>query len=513
MHLEGKFLKTDNNEPSNVQYLPNIDKRRERTQANQQREASQHLTLDSEAYRALTNLIQQLVDQLSTIIRENPAFNDSQQKDIIKGTSGNDNFKGTRNDDVLRGGRGNDRLNGKAGDDKLFGGQGRDVLISISGSDELDGGRGQDTARIRGGNIDDYSIHVDNTTQQLSLQHKTTHDTIKLSNIERFKFNDVTVSEIELRKIATKPVTPTPTPTPTPDPILSLDPEVRDAIQQRFSLFGSQNFDVIDKDRNGQLSAGDIVSVTGGITGGPVTEITLTPTDIKVLTGGTDNSDLRAEFETNKQKWQNSRPDNYSYTVERSGFLGPEARKPIDVTVNGNTITNSQFSDGSADPVPNFNQLTLDDLFNTVENAINSGAAEVRVEYDPQFGYPTSIFIDHDRRIADEEVFLSASNLQNLDNPLISPPAIDGTDGQTISGGGVNIGGANISDNKIVDISGQQYSVGFLKTQLDAFADSFNPDIVDAAFGIYPWGTSNSLAAGTAFQAFISTNFPNGAPS
>lgn len=503
-------MKTDNNEQSNIQYLPNLNERRERTKANQQRQASQHFTIDPEVYQSLTSLIQQLVAQLSIIIRDNPAFNDSQNNnDVIRGTNGNDNLKGTRNDDVLHGGRGNDRLNGKAGDDKLFGGKGRDFLISISGSDQLDGGRGQDTARIRGGNIDDYTVHVDSSTQQLSLQHKTTQDTITLSNIERFKFNDVTVSEKELRARATKPTPPT----PSPDPVLNLDPQVRDAIQQRFSLFGSQSFDVIDKDRNGQLSAGDVVAVFGGITGGPITDITLTPTDIQALTGGTDNTGLRAEFEANKQKWQSSRPNNYSYTVERSGFLGPEARKPIDVTVDGNTITNSQFSDGSAGPVPDFNQLTLDDLFNTVENAINSGAAEVRVEYDAQFGYPTSIFIDQDRRIADEEVFLSASNLQNLDNPLITPPVIDGTDRQTVSAGGVNIGGANIPDNKVVDINGQQYSVGFLKTQLDAFADSFNPDIVDAAFGIYPWGTSNSIAAGTAFQAFISTNFPNGEPS
>lgn len=84
--------------------------------------------------------------------------------------------------------------------------------------------------------------------------------------------------------------------------------------------------------------------------------------------------------------------------------------------------------------------------------------------------------------------------------------------GLTNSSGGVNIGGVNIPDSKIVNINEQEYSVGFLKTQLDTFAASFKPEIVDAAFGIFPWGTSSSLAAGNAFQTFISTHFPKGEP-
>ncbi|CAA6812354.1 MAG: Unknown protein [uncultured Thiotrichaceae bacterium] len=312
-------MKTDNKEQSNVQYLPNIEERRKRMKANQQHEASQHFTLAPDAYQSLTNLIQQLVDQLSTIIKETPALNGSQRN----------------------------------------------------------------------------------------------------------------------------------------------------------------------------------ATITGG-----------------TLTSDNKNTELCTEFEANKQKWQNSRPHNYAYTLERSGFLNSEARKPIDITVNHDTITSSQFSDGSTGSVPDFNQLTIDDLLATIEKALSSRTTEAQIEYDPQFGYPTSIFIHQGHLVADKEVSLSASHLKNLDNPLISPPIVDdGTSRQRVSGGGVNIGGANIPDSKSVDIHGQQYFVGFLKTQLDAFADSFKPDIVDAAFGIYPWGTSNSIAAGTAFQAFINNNFPNGQPT
>lgn len=323
---------------------------------------------------AILGLIQQLISLLNQQQQKpnTPSGNQhsnyqkgSRGNDVLKGSSGddqllgrggNDKLYGRAGDDQLFGGRGNDRLNGGKGNDVLDGGNGRDTLVSSSGSDTLDGGNGFDTARIRGGNIDDYEVlrstvgavgtdgsevFVDTGGAPVSLRHKTADHSVVLENIERIKFNDVTVSIDELRALA----------------------------------------------------------------------------------GGSDNSDLRAEFDANKQKWLDSRPDDYSYTVERSGFLGPEARKPVDITVNGETVTDSQFTDGSGGSVPDYNKLSVSDLFDTVENAINSGAAEVRVEYDAELGYPTSIFIDQSQQIADEEVYLNASNLAAIsENPQTSLP-------------------------------------------------------------------------------------------
>jgi hypothetical protein len=71
-----------------------------------------------------------------------------------------------------------------------------------------------------------------------------------------------------------------------------------------------------------------------------------------------------------------------------------------------------------------------------------------------------------------------------------------------------------IPDNRIVDIKGQNYSVGFLKNQVKDYANSsYVPTgSVDKAFGIYKWGTSNSMVAGRAFQRYIADTFPNGEP-
>lgn len=613
--------------------------------------------------------------------RRDNTLTGTRKDDVLRGLGGDDTLNGRGGNDKLFGGRGNDRLNGGRGNDTLNGGRGQDTLISRFGHDTLNGGRGNDTAHIRGGNVDDYTVSANEQNNSFTLTHKNTDHIVNLKHIEQFKFNDVTLDQAQLRERIDSPNPPV-------KPTLNLSPEQSSAISNYFDDRSPLAFDglateftgkVFDTDGNGQLSTGDQVELRkfggNGIPQTDFTELqTLTDKDIAAISNTDNSSQVRAEFEANKQKWLDNRPQNYNYTLERSGFISPDARAPVNLTVNGDRVIGAGFvSPGQTTngiPVPEFNQLTVDDLFNTVENAINSGATEVRVTYDETLGHPTSIFIDQDRRIADEEVFLNIGSIRSVEgtplpstlnlsqaqkdnitrgilnvngeevrvsdedqsgqvsagdilttqyfngrgnadgsfqfsvvnfplsednanhingeygqplsqdqvdrnrvNEILSldlnqqrtqlvldrdgsgnvsegdvaviissgsvaavgtpPPRFpdgyhvltadeiaaynagaatgNGASGnQILSAGGVNIGGANIPDDKIVEINGQQYSIAFLKSQLNDFADSFNPDIVDAAIGMFEWGTSNSIAAGTAFEKFISETAPNG---
>lgn len=69
--------------------------------------------------------------------------------DVLSGNLGNDVLRGDKGSDVLIGGGGNDRLFGGDGDDILRGGAGSDVLRGGDGNDVMNGGRGRD--RCRGG--------------------------------------------------------------------------------------------------------------------------------------------------------------------------------------------------------------------------------------------------------------------------------------------------------------------------------------------------------------------------
>jgi len=171
---------------------------------------------------------------------------------------------------------------------------------------------------------------------------------------------------------------------------------------------------VFDANSDGKLSVGDSLSIqrSSDATGISLNFHTLTQNELdRYLQGSNTHSQARTDFESNKRKWQNSQPIIYSFTLQGSGFLAGNARKPVDLIINDNNVTHAKFTDGTTGQVPAFNQLSIDDLFNTIGNALNNNAAEVRVEYNATTGAPESIFIDRDRRIADEEVSLSVSNV------------------------------------------------------------------------------------------------------
>lgn len=437
-----------------------------------------------------------------------------QNDDTLLGNKGNDRLYGGKGNDTLHGGKGDDYLSGGRGQNRLFGGEGNDTLYTRLGSDIFDGGEGNDTARIRA-SFDDFSVEFKETsasstrpvasddTDTFILTNEKTGQTIEVTNIEKFKFNDARLSVEELRALATNNPLPS---------TLNLTDQQQEAVGARFNNRPAPNLAdgitttytgvATDKNDDGVLGVGDTVQLhlTGGLLGldetqdhvlttddlavieedrsNPLLDISqglsfeqnqrlhtaifgdrisldspsiqsvfdhnsdkklsvgdtilinrfseatgATSIDFHVLTqkeldtypnGSESNQQARTDFEANKQKWGDTRPNNYSFTLERSGFLAGEARKPVDLTVTGNTVTNAQFTDGSAGQVPDFNQLTIGELFNTIEQALDNNAAEVRVEYDATTGIPQSIFVDQSQLIADEEVFLSTSNFQSL---------------------------------------------------------------------------------------------------
>jgi len=80
-------------------------------------------------------------------------------------------------------------------------------------------------------------------------------------------------------------------------------------------------------------------------------------------------------------------------------------------------------------------------LFEEIQGAIDDNAYEIRVTYDPTFGYPTSVYIDYELMMADEElgvginsfVVLSQGNSTSgggsgSESPTTAPEMDDGVD-------------------------------------------------------------------------------------
>jgi len=127
-----------------------------------------------------------------------------------------------------------------------------------------------------------------------------------------------------------------------------------------------------------------------------------TPTGPVQGAGPDDLAEARA-------RWEAADIDNYTYTIERQCFCPEQYRGPFAVKVEGGEITEATWSGGPAGEdvqIP-----TVEELFRRVAEAYAEGADEVRVTYDGPRGYPTVVWIDESRQMADEEVGYTVSGL------------------------------------------------------------------------------------------------------
>lgn len=204
-------------------------------------------------------------------------------------------------------------------------------------------------------------------------------------------------------------------PEPEPEP-LALKPNQQDNLKQLmgFTPNAPVGVQVLDEDGSGTVSVGDTAIVSGGITGGEISRKTLTADDVAQINqtkGGTPQA-----FTDNLQKWQSftgGSDDFVSYTTQQSCFCTPEFTRPMNISESNGEITSATYADTN-EPVPdNIRQSlqTVDQRFAQLQNAYENGAARVDVEYDPQFGFPTSVFIDRSELIADEEVSYTITDL------------------------------------------------------------------------------------------------------
>lgn len=139
---------------------------------------------------------------------------------------------------------------------------------------------------------------------------------------------------------------------------------------------------------------------------------------------------VKQRYTANLKKWQAKRLQNYSFTLQRSCFCTPEYTTPMLVTVQDGKVLSAVTEslavalkpDGS-EAAPTMVDVTdramsVDQLFNEIKQAIDNGAATIDVKYDPTWGYPRSISIDLDKRMADEELAFTSTNLK----PAIRKP-------------------------------------------------------------------------------------------
>jgi len=112
------------------------------------------------------------------------------------------------------------------------------------------------------------------------------------------------------------------------------------------------------------------------------------------------------ELAENLERWEATRPTDYTYAIARRCFCGPEARGPVRVTVAGSVVVSQKYVD-SGEPVQGDAVgwfPDVDGIFAILKAALEGGAYEVRVSYDTPTGVPTDVWIDYEKNTADEEL-------------------------------------------------------------------------------------------------------------
>ena len=346
--------------------------------------------------------------------------------DKLEGTQGNDRIRGFAGDDILNGNDGNDKLYGGKGNDRLNGGAGNDTLVDNQGSNTFNGGAGDDTIRLSG-KLSDYEISPLRIPGEnpFRLVNRNTGDSQIVFNVENFRFSDKTVTAKDLFKFINPPA-------------LQLSKAQDAALRKHFNIPNNFQHQVLDSDRNGKLSAGDVLVLSGGITGGEISRQTLSDADVKAINSSTNNN-ARAQFEANIKKWQKANIKDYSFTFQRSCFCIRDVTRPVNLDIRNGKVNSASFSD-TGKPLTDaasINKVTIDDMFKAIKNGLDNNAETVRVTYDPTYGYPTSIFIDQSRQIADEETSFTIKDFQRNDEPIFTTLALGEEDGGT---GGIDIG-------------------------------------------------------------------------
>jgi hypothetical protein len=126
----------------------------------------------------------------------------------------------------------------------------------------------------------------------------------------------------------------------------------------------------------------------------------------------------QSEIEQNKEKWQDAGISHYRYNLFISCFCVFTQDMPLIIEVQDGEVVSMEFQSGK-EIDPSLLELfekyaTIDRVFTEVEAGLNGAADNVVVTYDPTYGFPTEVTLDFEQQAADDEIYLTLSNLEVL---------------------------------------------------------------------------------------------------
>ncbi len=123
-----------------------------------------------------------------------------------------------------------------------------------------------------------------------------------------------------------------------------------------------------------------------------------------IITGPDDWDQEQRDLSRALRRWTSQGIDDYEFVVRRDCYcaMGGVA---VRVVVQNHLVVSREI-DLTGVAVPSsaaYLYPSIDGLFGLLQGAIDDRADEITARYDSSYGFPTDLWIDYDRRIADEE--------------------------------------------------------------------------------------------------------------
>jgi hypothetical protein len=131
-----------------------------------------------------------------------------------------------------------------------------------------------------------------------------------------------------------------------------------------------------------------------------------------VISAGCSNDSLTPSNAEYEARWKSQQIFNYTMVQSRKCFC-PNGGQKVTVVVQNNLITDVRDPNGQSLPVDSQKSYkTVDELFAIIRSVDPAKVATLNVLYDKKLGYPTNLYVDVSKQIADEEYGYSVENLQ-----------------------------------------------------------------------------------------------------
>lgn len=122
----------------------------------------------------------------------------------------------------------------------------------------------------------------------------------------------------------------------------------------------------------------------------------------------------QADLDKHRALWEAGRSDGYTFEYTPSCFCLEQMLRPVRITVKNGVLESVIYVEsGEAADHERFERyLSIDGLFDLIQEAIDREAARLTASYDSESGYPIDVGIDYVTNIADEEFYFTATGYE-----------------------------------------------------------------------------------------------------